>query len=76
MAPMLDPLPPVDPASTLGALLGPVAALALAAVLLALGVIVVGLVIERRETARRGRWVPATGWLPVRSTKGARTAHA
>ena len=67
MASMLDPFPTVDAASTLGALLGPVATLALVAILVALGVIVVGLVLERRETSRRKRWMqPARSWSPVR----------
>jgi hypothetical protein len=76
MTPLLDPFPPADPASTLGALLGPVAGLGLVAILVALGVIVVGLAIEGRETARRRRWAPMARWLSVHSTKDAHAAHA
>jgi 4-hydroxybenzoate polyprenyltransferase len=47
--------PPVAPAMTVGELFGPIAVLALAAVLAVMGVLVVGLLFDARDDRRQPR---------------------
>jgi hypothetical protein len=76
MTTILNPFPPADPVTTLGALLGPVGLLALVATLVALGVILIGLIVERREAVRRLRGVRAGVGMPSRPTGAPPERHA
>lgn len=62
-------IPTGDQVSTLGALVGPLGTLALGAILVALGVLVVGLLNERRDAMHRARMTDGT--TPVVEHPGA-----
>jgi hypothetical protein len=76
MASMLNPIPTADAATTLGALLGPLGALAVGATLVALGILVVGLVLERREAAERARRAAEPPRLATGSLRSRPERHA